>query len=78
MTPLKAPLNRQVMIGKTAYALTIDPEGLKLVLKGNRKGMEIAWRDLVIGNAAMAAALHASLDLPSSRSPPQPKRRNSR
>jgi hypothetical protein len=31
------------------------------VPKGRRKGVEIAWKDLVSGEAALAAALNASL-----------------
>jgi hypothetical protein len=41
--------------------LTISPEGLKLVPKGKRNGLEIAWKDLVSGEAALATALNASL-----------------
>jgi hypothetical protein len=69
MTKLKSALKRELAIGKAAYALTIDPEGLKLVVKGKRNGVELAWRDLVSGDAAMAVALRASLGTarPSSR-----------
>jgi len=42
--------------------LTIDTEGLKLVPKGKRKGLELAWRDLVSGDAALAVALNASME----------------
>jgi hypothetical protein len=41
--------------------LSISPEGLKLVPKGKRNGLEIAWKDLVNGDAALATALNASL-----------------
>ena len=44
-----------------AYTLTIDPQRLKLVEKGRRKGIELAWTDLVNGDAALATALQASL-----------------
>jgi hypothetical protein len=64
MTELKAPLNRELTIGKADYRLTISPEGLKLVLKGKRNGLQIAWSDLVNGDAAMAVALRASLTAP--------------
>jgi hypothetical protein len=42
--------------------LTITPEGLKLVPKGKRNGHELAWKDLVSGQAALATALNASID----------------
>lgn len=61
MTPLDKPLRRVVEIDGAAYTLTIDPEGLKLVEKGRRKGIALAWRDLVNGDAALATALQASL-----------------
>jgi hypothetical protein len=67
MTELKSALNRELTIGETAYRLTITPQGFKLVLKGRRKGLEMAWHDLVNGDAAMAVALRASLNAPTSR-----------
>ena len=43
------------------YTLTIGPDGLKLVEKGRRKGLELAWSALVSGDAALASALQASV-----------------
>lgn len=60
-TKLEKPLKREVMIGEQAYMLTISPEGLKLVVKGKRNGLELAWKALVSGEAALATALNASL-----------------
>ena len=61
MTPLDKPLRREVQIDDRPYTLTIDPEGLKLVPKGKRKGLELRWTDLTSGDAALATALQASL-----------------
>jgi hypothetical protein len=61
MTLLDKPLRRELNIGGRAYTLTIDPEHFKLVEKGRRKGIELAWTDLVNGDAALATALQASL-----------------
>ena len=61
MTRLDKPLRRELQIGDAAYTLTIDPKGLKLVGKGRRKGIELAWQDLVSGDAALAVALQASV-----------------
>jgi len=61
MTPLDKALKREVQIGDTPYVLTIDPDGLKLVPKGKRKGLELRWSELVSGDAALATALQASL-----------------
>jgi hypothetical protein len=60
-TKLDKPLKREIAIEGKPYMLTITPEGFKLVPKGKRKGQELAWRDLVGGEAALAAALNASL-----------------
>ncbi|HUQ25606.1 MAG TPA: hypothetical protein VM140_08050 [Burkholderiales bacterium] len=60
-TKLEKPLKREVMIGEQAYMLTIAPEGLKLVVKGKRNGLELGWKALVSGEAALAAGLNASL-----------------
>jgi hypothetical protein len=76
MTELKSALNRELTIGKTAHKLKITPQGFKLVLKGKRNGLEIAWRDLVSGDAAMAVALRASLHAPAAKERASPQRRN--
>ncbi len=62
MTPLDKPLRRELQVDDTTYTLTITPDELKLVPKGRRKGLVLAWRDLVNGDAALAAALQASLE----------------
>jgi hypothetical protein len=60
MTPLDKSLRREVEIAGKAYTLTLDPDVLKLVEKGKRKGLVLKWVDLVNGDAALAAALQAS------------------
>jgi hypothetical protein len=60
-TPLEKPLRRAVMIGREPWVVTITPAGLKLTRKGARKGQELGWADLVSGDAALAAALNASI-----------------
>ena len=60
-TKLEKPLKREIEIEGKPYMLTISPQGMKLVPKGRRKGHEIAWKDLVSGDAALATALNASL-----------------
>ena len=61
MTPLDKPIRRALDIEGRTYTLTIHPYGLKLMEKGHRKGVELTWRDLVNGDAALAVALQASL-----------------
>jgi hypothetical protein len=60
-TKLDKPLKREIQIAGKPYMLTITPEGLKLVPKGKRNGYELTWDALVSGEAALAAALNASL-----------------
>jgi hypothetical protein len=61
-TPLDKPLKREVTVGGTVYTLTIDPQGLRLVQKGKRKGIELTWEGVVGGDAALAVELRASLN----------------
>ena len=63
-TKLEKPLKRELDIDGKPYTLVIAPDGLKLTVKGNRKGIDVAWKDLVSGQTALAAALNASLDSP--------------
>jgi hypothetical protein len=62
MTPLDKPLKRELLIEDAAYTLVLDPQGLKLAEKGHRRGVELLWKDLVSGDAALASALKASLE----------------
>ena len=44
------------------YNVILNPDGLRLVRKGHRKAdVELRWADLLGGEAALAAALNASL-----------------
>jgi len=60
-TRLHGALKRELAIGGKPYVVTLTPDGFRLVPKGKRKGRELAWRDLVSGEAALAVALNASL-----------------
>jgi hypothetical protein len=60
-TKLDRPLKRELGVDGQPFMLTITPEGLKLVPKGKRRGLELSWKSLVSGEAALASALNASL-----------------
>ena len=60
-TKLDKTLKRELDVEGKPFMLSISPQGLKLVPKGKRNGLEIAWKDLVSGEAALATALNASL-----------------
>lgn len=60
-TLLNKTVKREVRIGDRAYIVAISPLTLKLTPKGKRKGLELRWDALVNGDAALAAALNASV-----------------
>jgi hypothetical protein len=61
-TVLDKALRRQVTVDGVDYIVAVDPEGIRLTGKGKRNPeVELRWRDLVSGEAAMAVALNASL-----------------
>jgi hypothetical protein len=60
-TKLDKTLKREITVHGKPFVVSVSPEGLKLVGKGRRKGLELAWEDLVSGEAALATALNASV-----------------
>ena len=61
-TILDKALKRLVTVDDVDYTVTLDATGLRLTGKGKRKPeVELRWRDLLSGDAAMATALNASL-----------------
>jgi hypothetical protein len=58
---LTGPLKREIEVAGKPYTLTLAPDGFKLVPKGGRKGHELKWESIVNGEAALAAALNASV-----------------
>lgn len=61
-TVLDKELKRRITVHGADYTVAIDPEGLRLVGKGKRTPeVDLRWRDLLSGDAAMAVALNASL-----------------
>src|SRR3982751_713179 len=61
-TVLYKQLKRQVTVDGADYTVALDPDGIRLTGKGKRKPeVELHWRDLLSGEAALAVALNASL-----------------
>ena len=61
-TVLDKELKRQVTVDGMDYIIAIDPEGIRVTGKGKRRPeVELRWSDLLNGEAALAAALNASL-----------------
>ncbi len=69
-TVLDKTLKREVRIGDRSYIVAISPLTLKLTPKGKRKGLELNWESLVSGEAALAAALNASVGRFTASAPP--------
>lgn len=68
-TALDKSIRRELSIEGRPYTLTLTDAGLKLVEKRRRRGIELHWRDLVNGDAQLAAALSAA-------TAPPPRRRH--
>jgi hypothetical protein len=60
-TRLDKTLKRELLLDKRSFIVALSPEGLKVTQKGKRNGVELKWRDLISGDAALAAALNASV-----------------
>lgn len=64
-TALDKTLKRSIDVNGATYTVIIDPEGLRVVGKGKRTPLvQLAWKDLVSGEAALAVALNASVGDP--------------
>lgn len=61
MVKLDKPVRRELDIRGKPHTLVIDEHGLKLTRKGARRGLELTWESLTDGDAALAAALEASI-----------------
>ncbi|MGD9597988.1 MAG: hypothetical protein AB7G76_01845 [Steroidobacteraceae bacterium] len=54
-TKLEKPLKRELAIGDVAYMITISPDGLKIVPKGRRNGLELTWKGILAGQGGAGA-----------------------
>jgi hypothetical protein len=61
-TRLEKTIKRELTLKGQAYIVAISPDGLKLTLKGRRKGVELKWEALASGDASLAVALNASVE----------------
>jgi len=58
MTPLDKPLRRQIDIEGQAYTVVLDAEGVKIVKKAHRNGIELRWADLIRDNTSDSTTQH--------------------
>jgi len=60
-TTLDKPLRREIDVEGQAFTVVLDAQGIKITRKAHRKGIELKWTELINGDAAVAAALNASV-----------------
>jgi hypothetical protein len=61
-TKLEKPLKRELTVNDAQYMLTISPEGLKLVPKGKRNGLELTWKAVLGGQTGAGGAPGGGFD----------------
>lgn len=61
-TKLDGPIRRELKLGRDLYTVSMSPEGVKIALKGRRKGREISWETLLSGDAELTQQLKMSVD----------------
>jgi hypothetical protein len=59
---LDSLIKRELTLGQETYTVSMSPEGVKIALKGKRKGREISWETLLSGDAELNQQLKMSLD----------------
>jgi hypothetical protein len=59
---LESLIKRELELGGEIYTVSISPEGVKITLKGRRKGREISWETLLSGDAELNQQLKMSVD----------------
>lgn len=64
-TRLEKALKREVDVNGIAFTVTLAPDGLTIVQKGQRKGTSLTWEQLVRGDVTLTQDLKDSVDLTS-------------
>lgn len=59
---LDSTIKRELKLGRDLYTVSISPEGVKIALKGRKKGRELSWDTLLSGDAELAQQLKISVD----------------
>lgn len=62
-TRLDKTIKRELELGGQVYTVSVSPEGIRIVLKGRRKGHEISWDALLSGEVELRRDLSMSLDV---------------
>jgi hypothetical protein len=59
---LESLIKRELKLGDETYTVSMSPDGVKIALKGKRKGREISWETLLSGDAELSQQLKMSVD----------------
>jgi hypothetical protein len=59
---LDKTIKRELEVDGKTYTIAISPDGVKVTEKGRRNGPEVTWRQIIGGDASLAADLNASVD----------------
>ena len=59
---LESLIKRELKLGSETYTVSMSPEGVKIALKGRRKGRGISWETLLSGDAELTQQLKMSVD----------------
>lgn len=62
-TRLDKTIKRELELDGKLYTVSLNPEGIKVVPKGGRKGHEISWASLLSGDVELRRDLNMSLDM---------------
>jgi len=66
-TSLVRPLAREILIDGQAYKVVLTTEGVRLTLRGHRKGFDVAWTTLVALNQRDATPLPSATSVADAR-----------
>ena len=61
-TKLDKAIKRELVQGDKTYTVTIAPDGIKVVEKGRRNGIEMSWPSIIGGEASLNNDLKASVE----------------
>ena len=61
-TKLEKAIKRELEHDGVLYTVTISPDGVRVVEKGKRNGIELSWASIISGDAALSEDLKISVD----------------
>ena len=61
-TKLDKSIKRELEHQGKLYTITLAPEGVKVVEKGKRNGIELSWASIISGDAKLSENLKISVD----------------